>query len=106
MQQGCSHAQRLIAGGPIDILITHDAPADVPLTSEFDLPPEIASRAERTRILLREVVDSLAPAHVFCGHWHQRRIHELEHPNGRISRVDVLDKEYSREGKAVLVLAR
>lgn len=96
-------AQRLITDGPVDVLITHDAPAGVPLRSQFDLPPEIAASAEQTRLLLREVVDSLAPAHVFCGHWHQRRIHQLIHPDGRVSRVDVLDKEYSRAGNAVLV---
>lgn len=96
-------AQRLIAGGPVDVLITHDAPAGVPLKGDFELPPEISRRAEQTRILLREVVDALAPAHVFCGHWHQRRIHELTHQDGRVSRVDVLNKEHSREGNAVLV---
>lgn len=96
-------AQRLIAEGPVDVLITHDAPAGFPLTSEFGLPPEIISQAEQTRILLREVTDSLAPAHVFCGHWHQRAIYELTHPDGQISRIDVLDKEYSRGGNAVLV---
>ena len=96
-------AQRLIAGGPVDVLITHDAPTGVSLKSELDLPPEMAASAERTRLLLREVVDSLAPGHVFCGHWHQRRIHKLTHPDGRISRIDVLDKEHSRHGNAVLV---
>jgi NAD(P)-dependent dehydrogenase (short-subunit alcohol dehydrogenase family) len=93
----------LIAGGPVDVLITHDAPAGVPLKSELRLPPDVVSRADRTRALLRDVVDVLAPPHVFCGHWHQRRIQELTHPDGRVSRVDVLDKEYSREGNAVLV---
>lgn len=96
-------AQRLIAGGPVDVLITHDAPAGVPLKGDFELSPKVRLRAEATRILLRAVVDTLAPAHVFCGHWHQRRIHELVHPDGRISRVDVLNKEHSREGNAVLV---
>lgn len=96
-------ARRLIAGGPVDILITHEAPAGVPLKSDFELSPEVRSRAEQTRVLLRVVVNAIAPAHVFCGHWHQRRIHELSHPDGRISRVDVLNKEYSREGNAVLV---
>lgn len=95
-------AQKLIDGGHVDVLITHDAPAGVPLKSEFELPPELIARAERTRLLIRNVVDVVAPAHVFCGHWHQRRIHELVHPDGRISRVDVLNKEYSREGNAVL----
>lgn len=96
-------AEMLIAGGPIDILITHDAPAGVPLKGDFELSPENRTRAEETRVLLRGVVDALAPAHVFCGHWHQRRIHELSHQDGRISRVDVLNKENSREGNAVLL---
>ncbi|WP_426999183.1 metallophosphoesterase family protein [Pseudarthrobacter sp. N5] len=96
-------ALNLIAGGPVDILITHDAPAGVPLKSEFEIPRELIVRAERTRTLLRKVLDSLAPPNVFCGHWHQRRTHELAHQGGRMSRVDVLDKEHSREGNAVLV---
>jgi hypothetical protein len=96
-------ARKLIAGGPVDILITHDAPAGVQLKGDFELAEELVGRAERTRVLLRDVVDSLAPRHVFCGHWHQRRIVELAHPDGRISRVDVLDDENSREGNAVLV---
>jgi hypothetical protein len=33
-------AQKLIADGPVDVLITHDAPAGVPLKSEFNLPPK------------------------------------------------------------------
>lgn len=48
----------LVAGGPIDILITHDSPAGVPPKSDFDLPPELVEKAERTCILLREVVDA------------------------------------------------
>jgi hypothetical protein len=96
-------AQQLVAGGPVDILITHDAPAGVPRRGEFDLSPEIEDRAGRTRILLREVIDSLEPANVFCGHWHQRKIHEVDHPSGKTSRVDVLADEKSRAGNAVLV---
>lgn len=96
-------AEKLVADGPLDILITHDAPAGVPLKGDFELSPEIAERADRTRLLLRQVVDSLAVPHVFCGHWHQRRIHELEHPDGRTTRVDVLNMENSRLGNGVLV---
>lgn len=96
-------AERLTAGGPVDILITHEVPAGVPLRSEFKLPLAMSLRAEETRVLLRDVVDSLAPAHVFCGHWHQRRIHQLSLPDGRASRIDVLNKEHSRDGNAVLV---
>ena len=90
-------------GGPVDVLITHDVPAGVTVTSKFDLPPDVRLKADRTRVLLREVVDFLAPPHVFCGHWHQRLSQEMIHLDGRITRVEVLDQEKSREGNAVLV---
>lgn len=96
-------ARRLIANGPMDILITHDVPAGVPVRSGLDLPEDIIERADRTRILLRQVVDKLMPEHVFAGHWHQRVIHEITHPGGRTTRVDVLDCENSPAGNAVLV---
>ena len=97
------HAEHLVTGAPIDILIAHDAPWGVPVRSSMDLPAELVDQANQTRILIREVVDYMAPAYVFCGHWHQRVIHELNHPDGRVTRVDVLNMENSREGNAVLV---
>lgn len=96
-------AENLIAGGHVDILITHDAPLGVPVRSKFDLPEDVADQAERTRVLLRGVVDRLAPPHVFCGHWHQRLIDELPHLDRRVSRVDVLGMEGDRAGNGVLV---
>lgn len=96
-------AQQLVAGGPVDILITHDAPNGVPMRGDFHLSREIEERAGRTRLLLREVIDALEPANVFCGHWHQRTIHAIDHPSGRTTRVDVLADENSRAGNAVLV---
>lgn len=98
-----AQAEQLIAGGPVDILITHDAPLGVPVESGFDLPPDIVERADRTRILLRDVVERLQPRHVFCGHWHQRVTHEIRHPGGVVSRVDLLDMQGSKEGNGVLV---
>lgn len=96
-------ADALIAGGPLDLLITHDAPAGVPLKGDFELQPELAEKAERTRVLLREVVDSLRVPNLVCGHWHQRRICRLPHPDGTTTRVDVLNMENSRHGNGVLV---
>lgn len=96
-------AAALIAGGPLDILITHDAPAGVPLKGDFHLTDELTRKADKTRTLLREVVDSMTVPQVFCGHWHQRRTHELGHPDGTITRLDVLDMENSRHGNGVLV---
>lgn len=96
-------AQRLIDGGPLDLLITHDAPAGVPLKGDFELRPELVQKANVTRELIRQVVDTLAVPQVFCGHWHQRRIHELVGETQEITRVDVLNMEHSKNGNGVLV---
>lgn len=96
-------AKGLVDGGPVDILITHDAPAGVPVKSSLNLPPDLRKRAERTRMLLREVIDQIVPFHAICGHWHQRLTHYLSHADGRETRVDVLNMEKSREGNAVLL---
>lgn len=96
-------AERLIAGGDLDVLITHDVPAGVPMRSNLNLPAGIVARADRTRILLSETVARTRPHHVFCGHWHQRVISEIAHPDGRVTRVDVLASEQSKMGNGVLV---
>lgn len=96
-------AEQLIAGGDLDVLITHDVPAGVQMKSSLDLPPEIIAQADRTRILLRETVDRLVPHHVISGHWHQRVIARIGHPDGRVTRVDVLASEQSKMGNGVLV---
>jgi hypothetical protein len=75
----------------------------VPVRSSLNLTPDLHKRAERTRMLLREVVDQVIPFNVFCGHWHQRLTHYLTHGDGRETRVDVLNMENSREGNAVLL---
>lgn len=96
-------AARLIAGGELDVLITHDVPAGVPVRSGLELPPGIIAQADRTRILLRETVNRLVPHHVFSGHWHQRVVAEIDHPDGAVTRVDVLASEQSKMGNGILV---
>lgn len=75
----------------------------MPERSKFQLPKDVMEKATRTRTLLRDVVDRMAPPLVFCGHWHQRLIHELQHPTGVVSRVDVLGMEGNRAGNGVLL---
>lgn len=58
-------AKNLMDGGPLDLLITYDAPAGVPIKGDFELRPEIAERANQTRELLRQVVDTLVVPHAF-----------------------------------------
>ena len=61
-------------------------------------------RLSEQRVGFATLVESMIVPHLFCGHWHQRRIHELNHPNGTTTRVDVLNMEHSRFGNGVLVL--
>jgi hypothetical protein len=83
--------------------VTHDVPLAVPMVADFKLPPAIIDRANVTRELLQDVVDQLQPGHVFCGHWHQRKTHQLVHPDGSVTTVEVLANEYNRRTNAVLV---
>lgn len=96
--------EMLVAGGPVDILLTHDVPAAVPMRSKWDdLDAETIARAQVSRDLLQQAVDALKPAQVFSGHWHRRHTDVIRHPDGAETRVDVLDMNGSREGNAVLV---
>lgn len=96
-------AQRLIEDGVVDILVTHDAPLSVPLKSDLKLPVSLIERANQTRILLDDVVAKLKPPHLIAGHWHQRLIHEMAHPAGEVTRVDILANEMHNLGNAILV---
>jgi hypothetical protein len=94
----------LVAGGPVDILLTHDVPAAVPMQSTWaDLDAETIGRAQVSRDLLQMAVDALKPAQVFCGHWHVRKTEIVRYPGGAETRVDVLDMDGSGNGNAVLV---
>lgn len=94
---------RLIAGGPADVLLMHDAPSGVRVRTELDLPPQILEASRATRARLRRAVDELRPGNVFAGHWHQRVIDNIAHPDGGQTRVDVLNMNSSRDGNAVLI---
>lgn len=96
-------AQRLVEGGPVEVLVTHDAPLSVPLKGDLKLPAGFIERAKQTRTLLDDVVAKLKPAHLIAGHWHQRRIHEIAHPGGEVTRIDILANEMHNLGNAILV---
>jgi Icc-related predicted phosphoesterase len=96
-------AERLIADGPVDILITHDAPMGVNITSQFDLPDNVREKADWTRLLLAEVVRKLQPSNLICGHHHQRLSGDITHSGGNATRVDVLGKEHDRDGNGVIL---
>lgn len=95
--------QGLVNGGPLDLLLTHDAPSGIVLESAFELPDNIVARATRTRDLLAAAVVSTRPSIVFCGHWHQRTSGLINAGAGEPSSIEVLDMDGSRHGNVVLL---
>lgn len=98
-----SDVEKLVAGGPLDILLSHDVPAAVRMVGDLELSEETRARAQVSRDLLQRAVNTIRPANVFSAHWHQRVIGTVDHGNGFQSRVDVLDMDGSQNGNAVLV---
>jgi Calcineurin-like phosphoesterase len=87
---------RAIAGGPCDVLLSHDAPAGVevpnlPPRSTWD-PVEL-HRADNHRSVVREIVDATRPAFIFHGHFHSRYDAQLELADGHTVNVTGLSNE-------------
>ncbi len=65
-------------GGELDVLFTHDAPAQVQnLKSAMRLPPDLQHACEEVRRLLAEAVEQTDPAYVLHGHWHQHNHEQI-----------------------------
>ena len=60
-------------GGKLDVLFTHDAPAQVQnlKPAMANVPADLRHAAEEVRRLLAEAVERTDPAYVLHGHWHQ-----------------------------------
>jgi predicted phosphodiesterase len=65
-----------LGGGELDVLITHDAPAGIDL-STWRLPAEDQVRADDVRSLIATAVEATRPAVLLHGHWHHARDSEL-----------------------------
>lgn len=68
-------AAAAIAGGPADVMVTHDCPAGVDIPNLADnadwFPYQEIATAEEHRRLLRTVVDAVRPASLWHGHYHR-----------------------------------
>lgn len=75
-------ADRLMSGGPLDVLLTHDAPLAVTdalkLGSTYPMSAADEARADGPRNLISDVVDATAPGLVVHGHWHERHTTVIE----------------------------
>ena len=69
-------AQRAIAAadkhGPVDVMISHEAPNDLELTGELHKPTAWYANVEQ-RDLVTAVHDAARPPVHLCGHWHVHR---------------------------------
>lgn len=70
--------QRCIAGGPADVMITHDAPATTGALSGylasngFRMSGQLLHECYMSRMRVREVVDAVQPQLLVHGHYHHR----------------------------------
>lgn len=71
-----------IAGGPVDVMVCHDAPAGpvIPDSREVEPPAGLVEQARLHREAIRSVVDATRPAAVFHGHWHVRHTALIDLP--------------------------
>lgn len=76
---GWSDIQRALAGGPVDVMVTHDAPAgvDIPGLRPQDFPAADIRSADAHRDVIRSIVDELRPRWLLHGHYHVRYVDEL-----------------------------
>jgi hypothetical protein len=81
---------RAIAGGPADVMIAHDSPDRTDLLSHIadgDYTTKNLLAAQEHREALGRVVDEVAPATLFHGHYHLRHTTSRLLPNGEHTRV-------------------
>ena len=78
---------------PLDVLISHDCPTGAVPNSTMRIPIGDEAQSKVSRDLLRQAVDATRPALQFCGHWHQRRIFQVDHSEGPPTAVHVLDMD-------------
>jgi Icc-related predicted phosphoesterase len=55
---------------PLDVLVTHEAPAEVLLVSPMSVPDDLRRVAQYGRQLVRMAVEHTGPRVAFRGHWH------------------------------------
>ena len=99
-----------LGGAALDVLLTHDAPAGVPLGG-VRLPDADQVRTDEVRALLAEAVKATSPRLVLHGHWHRRYSYELTWPAAveggagwRATQVEGLASDVERDARAWGVL--
>lgn len=102
-------ARRAVAGGPVDVLVTHDAPSSVVIPGIDDrdppawIPGAALTESAGHRRVLDRVVAAVAPGRLWHGHYHVRHTTPARYAFGETV-VDGLDcDETSLENNIVVV---
>lgn len=85
----------LIAGGELDILVTHEAPSDYYLSKQLRISDQMEALSAHTRDRVLRAVWGTEPRLNVHGHWHQSRTGIMGD-----TKVLCLDKEYEPGGLA------
>jgi len=102
---------RVVAGGPVRVMLTHDAPTrarPVPLgETHWELEgvlPEVLDYCAASQARLQSVVDATKPELLVHGHWHLFRDDRLKHGPGNWYRVIGLNCNGATQTAVVLTL--
>lgn len=96
--------------GPLDVLLTHDAPEGVPLRG-LTLPVADQIMVDEVRRRILSAVELTEPGLVLHGHWHHRYGHQLTWPVSvdgelvwRSTKVESLGADVQRDRRAWAIL--
>jgi len=97
--------QRLVDGGSVDVLLTHDSPSGISIPGLSDQwPPAALDHARQHRRALRDTVDKVQPTHLLHGHFHVAYRDELTLSPSLSTVVVGLDSDGSSyDGNAILL---
>ncbi len=102
-------AEQVIAGGEVDILVSHDCPAGVPIPGIDDragpppFPADQIARSNEHRELLRTVVDAIQPTAIWHGHYHRQYATTVDLGYGPVT-ANGLDCDGTTEAKNIAVV--
>lgn len=93
-----SQTRRVMADGPADVMLCHDAPALVPMRlSPGGWPKEDLWRSDQHRKRLQAIVDVVKPSYLLHGHYHLSHYTVVDMPHGPVT-VTGLDKNNAKTG--------
>jgi hypothetical protein len=87
-----AEVEQCLAAGPVDVVVAHDCPVEIPVSGLLGWPP-----GEAHRRIMSAIWTSARPRWWFSGHYHQRVSARLANPDGSSTRFEVLDCDESED---------